>query len=392
MEIKQLEKRVEWLDDERRKDKNLVTQLQERLLGLEGQLNSAEQINKTLTSEITHLKTVLGRMDRLDDAITENRTQLTSWINKNKKQADQRDSDIKKLFQADLKGIETNTAKIQKELKVIPSLQGNLDVLGQEDKRLSKSVNDFSEKISELRYLSEEQSRFYRVVVDGRHQDIKRVTDLQSEVSGLRKSSDEYRGKFDVINVDLNRTETRLKELLAIERERNDAQIAFIEDQSAAYIAREQTWKSWVSRFENIETQAAKVETHLGSLNNTHLETQRTQETVNDLIKQVDRRINELTEIYRLSEDRFRQEWTTFKADDQKRWTNYLLSHGEHQTDTDRRLEHVTNRITSFEDRVEEIRDSIGDINELTLKRLRALLEPIRDLTVDYERMQGKLR
>ncbi|MBE9523790.1 MAG: hypothetical protein IMY76_01740 [Chloroflexi bacterium] len=392
MDIKQLEKRVDWLDDERRKDKNSISQLQERILSLEGQINAAAQTNKTLTSELTRLKTVLGRMDRLDDALTENRTELTRWINKNKKQTEQRDSEIKKLFQADLKVIENNLAKTQKELKVIPTFQNDLQLLEQEDKRLVQMVNDFSENITELRYQAEEQNRFYRVIVDGRHQDVKRVTDLQSEVTGLRKSSDEYRGKFDVINVDLHRTETRLKELLSIERERNDAQIAFIESQSTANVEREQTWKSWVSRFEIIESQAGKVQTHLGSLQNTHLETQRTQETVNDLIKQVERRITELTEIHRLSEDRFRQEWTTFKADDQKRWTNYLLSHGEQQTDTDRRLERVIERVTYFEDNLQEIRDFLGDINELTLKRLQALLEPIRDLTVDYERIRGNLR
>ena len=41
-----------------------------------------------------------------------------------------------------------------------------------------------------------------------------------------------------------------------------------------------------------------------------------------------DRRLNEITEMQRLVEERFRQEWVSFKADDQKRWTNYTLITG----------------------------------------------------------------
>jgi chromosome segregation ATPase len=383
MELKHLEKRVDWLDDERRKDKISISQLQERILSLEGQLSAAEQNNKTLKSELTHFKTVLGRMDRLDDQLTENRAELTGWINQIKKQTVEHDAEIKKLFQAELRGVENNLVKTQKKLKTIPIIQSDLQARKQEDKRIVQLVSEFSEKITEMRYQAEEQSRFYRVIVDGRHQDVKRVTDLQSE---------EYRGRFDVINVDLQRTESRLKELLSIERERHDAQIAFIEGQSAENVEREKTWKNWVSRFEIIESQAAKVESHLRSLENTHLETQHSQKNVSDLINQVERRINELTEMQRLAEDRFRQEWTTFKADDQKRWTNYLLSHGEQQTETDRRLERVSESMADFEDNLQEVRDYFSEINELTWKRLQLILEPIRDLTADHERLRGSLR
>jgi len=392
MEIEQLAKRVDWLDDERRKDKNTISQLQERILSLEGQLNAADQNNKTLTSELTHLKTVLGRMDRIDDALSENRTELTQLINQHKKQAEQRETEMKKLLQVELKGLDGNLGKVQDTLQAIPELQTDVFAREQEDKRLAKMIYEFTGSLAEIRAQTEEQDRFYRVVIDGRHQDIKRVTDLQSEVTGLRKSSDKYRGRFDIINADLQRTESRLKELLSVERERHDAQIAFIEQQSTAEVEREQTWKSWAPRFDVIESQGAKVESHLQSLENTHLETKRTQEVVTDLVKQVERRINELTEMQRLAEDRFRQEWNTFKADDQKRWTNYLLSHGEQQTETGRQLDHVTERITYLEDGIQEIRDFMQEGNELTWKRLQSILEPLRDLTTDYERLRSNLR
>ena len=74
-----------------------------------------------------------------------------------------------------------------------------------------------------------------------------------------------------------------------------------------------------------IERQSSQLESQLQLLDTTHLTIKRIQEGVDDLMQRVERRINEIVEMQRLAEERFRQEWTTFKADDQKRWTNNIL-------------------------------------------------------------------
>ncbi len=55
----------------------------------------------------------------------------------------------------------------------------------------------------------------------------------------------------------------------------------------------------------------------------------RSQDSFDEITQKFDRRINEITEMSRINEDRFRQEWGSFKTDDQKRWTNYSLSQEE---------------------------------------------------------------
>ena len=46
----------------------------------------------------------------------------------------------------------------------------------------------------------------------------------------------------------------------------------------------------------------------------------------------------------RLTEDRFRQEWVAFKADDQKRWTNYSLVQEEQSRELNRQFERPGSR------------------------------------------------
>jgi len=392
MEIQQLEKRIEWIDDERRKDKNTITQLRDRIITLEGKLRAAEQENKTLDSELTRLKAVMGRLDRIDEELASNRTELGQWVNQQKQQAEQNQSDVKKLLRLEVQGVETNLMEAQKMTKSIPALQESLETRELEDKRLNGLIDALNQGLDEIRLRLEDQGRSYRVLEDGHNQDSQRLTDLQGETSALRKRSDEYRGRFEVFDAEFRRIESRLKELVAVEQERTEAQTAFFNKQTSAEADREKTWKDWTARFETIEAQATDIEEHIRALDETLLNVKRTNEVTEELNQKVERRINELTEMQRLSEERFRQEWNTFKADDQKRWTNYMLSHDEQQSDTNRRLERMTDRVTVMEDSLQELQDLLGEVSEFSWKRLQAMLEVVRDWTADHERLQGGIR
>ena len=84
-----------------------------------------------------------------------------------------------------------------------------------------------------------------------------------------------------------------------------------------------------MTRFGNIEKQAQDLDEQMTKLDSTHRGVKRMQDELKDLSSLLDRRVNEITEMQRLADEKFRAEWTTFAADDQKRWTNYTLSQKE---------------------------------------------------------------
>ncbi|HEX2981319.1 MAG TPA: hypothetical protein VHO48_13705, partial [Anaerolineaceae bacterium] len=71
MEMEQIIKRLEWLDNERRKDKMTIATLEERLLALEGGIPAIQQQIRDLNGEVSRLASLLGRMDQLDTSIAQ---------------------------------------------------------------------------------------------------------------------------------------------------------------------------------------------------------------------------------------------------------------------------------------------------------------------------------
>ena len=127
-------------------------------------------------------------------------------------------------------------------------------------------------------------------------------------------------------------------------------------------------------------------------MESTHQIVKRSQESLGNLAERVERRINEITEIQRLGEERFRQEWVTFKADDQKRWTNYTLSQDEQRSEVLRQNEKIGGRVTELEDLIQENQDLLRQVNEQTEKRLQSLLALVHEWVTAYERAIGQLK
>ncbi len=100
----------------------------------------------------------------------------------------------------------------------------------------------------------------------------------------------------------------------------------------------------------------------------------RSQDSFDEITQKFDRRINEITEMSRINEDRFRQEWGAFKNDDQKRWTNYSLSQEEQIRELLRQLEKFQERLLKLEDDSQDLNDLLSQVNEETQKRLQALV------------------
>jgi septation ring formation regulator EzrA len=86
-----------------------------------------------------------------------------------------------------------------------------------------------------------------------------------------------------------------------------------------------------------------------------------------------------------LNEDRFRQEWTTFKSDDQKRWSNYTLAQTEQHREINKNIEGMEERFSNLEELVKDMRDNIQQIGKDDIKRMQALLTSLRDSIEVYK-------
>jgi chromosome segregation ATPase len=392
VELEQIYKQVEWLDDERRKDKTTIGSLEERLTALEGNLIPLPNQIKDLGSEITRLTALLARMDQFDETLLQQRIETKQRIEEIERDYKKRLEESERLRRVEMRALDTSLVELRKELEALPELRRGLKARVDEESRLAKMIDEARGRIENIRRSEEEYTRSFRLLDDGRRQDSKRLADLQGEMAAIRKRVDEQRGQQELITSAMRKLETRLGEMASVEAERREAQAKFLEAQALRQVERDRIWKEWAARFEEIENETADIETNIQALDATHRAVKHSQEVVEELSQKVERRITEVTEIQRLAEERFRQEWVTFKADDQKRWTNYTLTLEEQRNETARQFERLIERVTQLEDNAQEVQDLIVQIREQSEKRLQSLLAIAHEWVASHERSQGRSR
>jgi chromosome segregation ATPase len=236
---------------------------------------------------------------------------------------------------------------------------------------------------------AEDAIRSQKAFEEARKQETKRIADLQGELTAARKRIDEARAKADLSADGLKTMDSRMNELMLSETERRAAQNTFIESQTVAQIDRERTYKEWKEKFDTVKQQAETLDNQIVQLEETLRSAKKAQETYNELNTKLERRINEVTEMQRLAEDRLRQEWVTFKADDQKRWTGYTLSQDENSKDSFRAIQKLEERIEPLAESVQILQDQLHQTADTTEGQLQELMNVAHEWMSAYERIMG---
>lgn len=390
MELEQLTTRLDWLDEERRKDRSTLTSLEERINGLEKDLAHLRAQLKTREEKLMPAPSLMERFTRLEQMLAQQRVESG-------RQLAELETRLESLSAAE----STHHAECEETRKMLTQLRKSLDVKAlrrdlqaheDEEERLARELMALKQQLDAVTRTQEEVVRTQQAAEEGRFQDAKRLTELQGDILAVHKRLDTAREAIKQNTEGIRRLEMRMNELLAGETERRQAQIEFLENQARLQAERERTWKEWEQHFETLAQQTEELDAELRAWEVAQRAIKRAQDTYEEMIQKFERRINEITEMQRLAEDRARQEWTAFRAEDQKRWANYTLSQEETLHDIRDQVERLETRLTSLEDLVQTQQDILIQTKEANEQMLHALLSQIHDLLSAYERILGVIQ
>jgi len=384
MDFEQLLKQVEWLDDERRKDKLIIAALDDRIRKLEGNSTSFMQEIRELSNEMSRLKTLPSRFDTYDSTISQIRVDFNRVVESIEKQRTEKDREQEKVRMADLESLNSSIEKLRKSLDILPEMKKELKAREEEEHRLVRLIGEFEKKLLDIKRSNEEYRRSQKILEENVRQDSKRILDVQGEITSTRKRIDEQRRKIDLASENLRKIEMRQNELLNSESERKQAQIAFIEKYNKQQVERERIWKEWQANFEVISNQAINLDEQLQSLDATQRAIRHSQEAFEEITQKFERRINEITEMQRLAEEKMRQDWVSFRADDQKRWSNYMISQDEQFQETSRIFEKIENRLIHLEETTQELNDLTTQIIQTNEKSIQSLFKFIKEVNEEF--------
>ena len=388
MEFEQITKRLEWLDDQQRKSKTALGDLGQQLTSIETTVNALSKQLKGLAKEIEDLAPVTARLNQFDQMMEKQRGDLNKLVDAAEKRALRREQESAKLNRTELNEINKSITKIAAQLK-FDEIDKQFKVQAHEEQRLNLAVQDMRTKVEEAAEKSDQVLIALKPIEEARRQDVKRLTDLQGELAAVRKRADDAREKSVLHTDSIRNMENRITELLETESERKTAQTAFLDQQAIAQVERDRAWKEWQEQYEVFKKQAENIQLQVAALDDTIRAAKRAQDAYTEINQKMERRTLEVSEMQRLAEERIRQEWVAFKADEQKRWTSHSLSQEETMRDLRKDIDKVEQRVTQLDDASQTLQDQLHQTTDTTEQQLQELMNVANEWLAAYERIMG---
>jgi chromosome segregation ATPase len=388
MEFEQIIKRIDWLEKQQRKTSDGNAAIEERLSSIEREVAALAKQSKSLEKGLAEITGTAARLNQFEDLLSKHRKDMATNLDEIEKKAQKREVEITKRGQTEYEKLSRGIEEVRK-LTDVSDIRKQMKLNAADNIRITQSIADVKARAEEIATIREPLERGQKSIEEARRTDIKRIADLQGDLVAIRKRLDETRDKMHLNTDSLHVVEGRMNDLLASESERKQAQIIFIEQQTLAHVERDRAWKEWNDRVDAFKKQASTLDTQVQAAEEASRSAKRAQESYIELNQKLERRINEITEMQRLGDERSRQEWAAFKAEDQKRWTSYTLSQDESIRELRASVAAAEERVHAFDEVVQTAQDQLHQTADATERQMQELMNWAHEWLTATERIMG---
>jgi chromosome segregation ATPase len=379
MDQGQIEQRIVWLDEQHRETNEKIKDF-ENQLARDKELIKKQAVQITsLNDEISRLAGLTTRIHQVDETLQKHRKEVTRQLEAAEKRRSEKEANLEALRKSDYQSIQQRIDKIDNDLKKLIEVEHALETRREEELRISKQVTKHDKQLDKMIDMNASQEERLKSISSANDQLQKEQLKLIAEVESHRKKLEEASGKLDVI-ADANRgLDVRVGELIGAETERTAGQARWIERQELNIVEYENAWKKWERRFDAIEQQATEFDDRLAAYEEMHRALKQMRTELGELMERLERRITEVSEMQRLGETRMKHDWSTFQADEVKRWNTYKLTSDELWREHERLHDRLGQELTEGGEELRRATQNINQMTEAERLHLGELLSMIRE-------------
>ncbi|GAB4510178.1 MAG: hypothetical protein OHK0046_06480 [Anaerolineae bacterium] len=385
MDINQAARMIEWLDEERRRDKSTIATLEERLAQQQDTIDALQRRLNSVESDQTVMRNQFVPSTRENDMLEQMRKEMRQLIENMEskrltaeREAERRANLERQTMERPVQELVEKVTRLERATTEVPALQIERD-------RLQNSVGTIQQRVEDMLKKLEEPDRRLAFLEEQRRQDVRRISEVETEVPELQKQIDSVRPKMALLEELALRNERRVQEIQDTERERRDQMQQFIDQQMLMMQQRDMQVDDLIKRFGEQDSAMQRNIERFETWEEAYRSMKQIIDDFHRIGDRLERRINEVAEMQRLSEERFRQEWNDWRSDDQKRWKQFTLSNDDVWRSHDKDFERYVQRLEELSTKIQPLQDSLERIWKLERERAQLYRERYQALLHEYD-------
>jgi chromosome segregation ATPase len=381
-DLTQVTQMLSWLESERRKDKAALATLEQKATGLANELVEQSKRIQELQTTLTATQIALSKLPQFDKILEQFKADLIGEMDRrdDTQQKSMREAD--RLRKVEAESIGRAIIEIRKELPRIKPLEDELPMRRAEERRLGEVLARLGQRMDELAVRTEDRVQSVIYLEENRRQDIKRITELEADVTNFAKRLDALSGKATLLDDNLQRVPLRLAEF----QKRLQEQDKIVEELRTNDFRRAQEMRVVVDEVNKaiapIPDYLSRYQTDSQKMQEMALASQRSIEESKAFQVRVETRQAELGEMQRINEERVKKQIEEWQEEQEKRWKREEVHWAEQWTEHDRvhaplgpRLETIEQALPEYTRQLKAVWDGVEEMAKVYLAAVRQVVE-----------------
>ena len=329
MEVNQIARMIEWLDEERRRDKARIAKLEERLVQQQETIDILTRQHNSVEGDVVQLRSQFIPVGRDAELVEQIRTEINQAVESVEGRRVSAEREAERRAELSRDNMLRPVREVSDRLEKLERAHEEISTARVERDRFAAALAALQQRVEDITKKFEEPERRLTFLEEQRRQDARRLSEVQAELPELQKNIDGLKPKIDLIEALALRNEKLILDVNNNERERKDFIQQFIDQQTLTIQQRDQRMEELARSFGQYDESMRRNMERFETWSEVYRQMKKVIEDFDRIGERLERRINEVAEMQRLSEERFRNEWASWSGDDQKRWKQFTLTNDE---------------------------------------------------------------
>lgn len=372
-EVGELRKRLEWLDEERRKSARKLVELEQRAVLAERELVSRDRRIQDLEKQLGIVNSQLSRIPMVDTQLSQFKDDIVKMIEQYDKRRIEAERELDRLRRVEHEATARELADIRKELPAIGRIEQVLPLRQAEEARLANLIGVQQNALTQLTSQVDNVERSLAFVEEKEKQDNRNIAEVQAALLEIGKRWEPIQNRLEILGQNLSKVQaaaqTTSEAQILLRKSISDwtAQVQIGEHE------RNQRLAGWQRAMDEHEATLERFTQDWVKFHNQYNESRTAVESLRALQVHLENQQREANELVRVESKRLESRWEQFVGEDSRKWKNFESDLLQRLSVGDRREREFREQLAELSEQLEELKGELAVAMRVTLAQSEAI-------------------
>lgn len=353
--IKDLQSRLDWLDEERRKQTRKITELEQKLVLAEREIAGREQRIQDLERQLSSTTAQIGRIPKVDLQLAQFKDEIVQMIEQYDQRRIQSEAEMDRLRRVEQESNARELAELRKDIGQVPKLKNEMELRVAEESRLANLIGQQKTQIDNLKNRLENWDSNFAFLEEKEKHNNRNIADVQTAVVEINKRWEHIYSRLDTSNSAILRLESSLQGITEKQNKVQESTKNWMEQIQIGEYERNQRLEGWRRVLEENEDKIEQFNKEFIKFSDMYKEAKMAVQTLSGWQEELEKQQREASEILRVETSRMQSRWDDFRHENDKRWKSQGVDAEQRWNTVNRHEREIREMIDLIEDKINKL-------------------------------------